>query len=342
MKIQEICLKDIKPNPFKKDINNGKLNEEIIQKLIEGYKQTTFHENLVARESKNGDIELVYGHHRLESAKRVFGNNHKINIKIYSYQEFSDEKMLIDMIRENLTQRDSNFKETYDSVMLVKRWLEKKHKKSISSREIASFISKSGKAIAYNSIDKYLAISRLPENIRKGIDKGGYGNQPAENKIGLALGAKLSTIENKDEIADLFKVIRKDKELSDENKMKMLTSYKQASNNVKERVRKGNLKLSEVPIENLKEEIKEKVELSKKQKNKKIRVINGERFLREIKGLIGTTNQKIIETCAYLQGLDESGLLYELDWNSLYDIVELANKKADEYQTYCKNIARRL
>ena len=74
MKIIKIEVPKIKPNPFKRFISGGKLNEATIQKLIEGYKQTQFHENLCARENKKGEIELIYGHHRLEAVKRVYGN----------------------------------------------------------------------------------------------------------------------------------------------------------------------------------------------------------------------------------------------------------------------------
>ncbi|GAG72021.1 unnamed protein product [marine sediment metagenome] len=121
MKTITIELNKIKPNPFKKFIKNGKLDEEIISKLMEGYKQTTFHMNLKARENKKKEVELVYGHHRLEAAIRVFGKTHEIKIDVYSLKEFSDEKMLLDMIRENLTQRGEYYRDMADCVMLAKR-----------------------------------------------------------------------------------------------------------------------------------------------------------------------------------------------------------------------------
>ena len=74
VEIKQVMLKQIKPNPFKKFINGGKLNTSIIEKLIEGFKQTKFHENICARENE-GNIELIYGHHRLEAAIKVYGEN---------------------------------------------------------------------------------------------------------------------------------------------------------------------------------------------------------------------------------------------------------------------------
>ena len=122
MKNIKISLKDIKPNPFKKFIDEGQFNEEQIEKLIEGYKQTIFHENLLARQ-KDGQIQLVYGHHRLEAAKRVYGNNYVISLNIVDY---NDEQMIIDLCRENLTQRFNEFRQELDAVVLVRNYLEGK------------------------------------------------------------------------------------------------------------------------------------------------------------------------------------------------------------------------
>lgn len=56
MKTIQIEVSKIKSNPFKKFINKGKLNHQIIEKLVEGYKQTTFHENLCARENDKKEV----------------------------------------------------------------------------------------------------------------------------------------------------------------------------------------------------------------------------------------------------------------------------------------------
>ena len=77
MKTEQIILKDISPNPFKKFINGGKMNEDTIAKLIEGFKQTKFHANLCARRNEK-EIELIYGHHRLEAAKKVYGKDNTV------------------------------------------------------------------------------------------------------------------------------------------------------------------------------------------------------------------------------------------------------------------------
>ena len=107
----EVEVSKIKPNPFKKFINKGKLEEETINKLVEGFKQTTFHENLAGRFNQKGEVELIYGHHRLEAVKRHYGKNFDkklkkeiviLNEEIKTVRKESQEE--IDKIKENTVQ----------------------------------------------------------------------------------------------------------------------------------------------------------------------------------------------------------------------------------------------
>jgi len=211
MKTVEIQLKDIKPNPFKKFINGGKLNEFILGKLVEGFKQTKFHVNFYGRED-NGRIELIYGHHRLEAAIRVYGKTYKIKLPIYSKEEFSDENMLIDMVRENITQRDVDFQDKKEAVVLAYNWLHGKFSgvkrfdtvmqqrnkngkfrpTENSYRSVAKFLSRQGKAISYESVRNYLNIAfNLDKEILNKMEKmSGYGRK--EEKIPLWQGEALA------------------------------------------------------------------------------------------------------------------------------------------------------
>jgi len=78
--------------------------------------------------------------------------------------DFDDEMMLKDMVRENLTQRNGDFKDELESVILVKNWLEGSFVRTVdktlskrgrsgegrpqepsTARKIAIFLSKDGK-----------------------------------------------------------------------------------------------------------------------------------------------------------------------------------------------------
>jgi len=357
----KIKLSQLKPNPFKKFINKGKLDEETISKFIEGYKQTRFHENVKARKNNDGEFELVYGHHRIESAKRVYGKNHEIEVEVYSIKDFSDEQMLLDMIRENLTQRGDNYRDLSDSVMLVKKWLESKStgvkelytylkdalgrkkkqdtSQGIGSRQVAEFLAKQGKAISHATVSKVIGIEEnlLPELREKVSDKLGRGTI-LNGEMGTELSYKISTLP-KEEQKDISKIVEKVKEdLSEEKTMKLITEYKNAPEEIKIKVREGEIDLRDVPIENLKENIKKKIEEDKKNSKGKITITHFKSYQREAGNRVGDTNDKIIQTVAFLNGLEKSGVLYDLDWHTMLKILESGTNYGKNYTKYMEKI----
>jgi len=96
-----------------------------------------------------------------------------------SVVDFSDEQMLVDMVRENVTQRDSDFHDTGESIVLARCWLHSKcngvklfntviqqkrkndgtfDSSPDSYRSIARFLSKQGKTISYVTVKNYLNV----------------------------------------------------------------------------------------------------------------------------------------------------------------------------------------
>jgi hypothetical protein len=167
MSIVEIAIKDIKPNPFKKFINEGKLDAERVEKLKESIEHGTLPEGFTCRKF-GGEFQQAFGHHRLDALKQVKGKDYKVQCSIVDY---SDEQMLVDLVRENITQRDSDFSDTEGSIVLARNWLQSgandvkqfyntvKGKKGFqavqlpdSFRSIAKFLSKNGKAISHEKL----------------------------------------------------------------------------------------------------------------------------------------------------------------------------------------------
>jgi len=259
----KIKLSDLKPNPFKKFINNGKFNEDIIEKLIEGYKQTKFHENMSAR-NNNGKIELIYGHHRIEAAKRLYGKNYEINLKVYSIKDFPDEKMLIDMIRENLTQRDTDYRDTSDSIILAKRWLKgefeskptlhsrthggDRRSQEIGVRQIANFISTQGKTISHTQVGKYIKIEeKLSPKLKEMVGKGDRAGHLEEGRLGFEVSSSLSEIEDeKDQEILANKIVESD--LNKDKIKTLLSKYRQSPPEVKEQIKKGIVDLANIDL----------------------------------------------------------------------------------------------
>jgi len=334
MKTIKIELKDINPNPFKKEIDGGNINEEQVQKLMEGYKQTTFHENILARKNKKGKYELVYGHHRLEAAKRVYGKNYKISLNIVDY---NDKQMIIDLCRENLTQRYNEFRQEMDAVLLVKKYLatcdEPSHvvirkqggglqPSGDSARDIATFLSKEGKVISYHKVADLIRMNeKLSLNILNKIKKY-EGNENKEDKVTYEQARIISTLEDRDEQEELLNAVQKAKKESGGRSDKLLNGYKNASEEVKKKVRDGEISLVEVPIERLKEDIKKKIAEEKENNKGKINVTHFKQYQNEASSRIGKTNSEIIQTCSFLNGLHNSDILYKLDWTTQLKIIE--------------------
>jgi hypothetical protein len=341
----EIEVGKIKPNPFKKFIDKGDLSEIVIEELLEGFEQTTFHHNLSARENKDGEVELIYGHHRLEAVKRFYGDDYVMTLRVYSYKDFSDEKMLIDMIRENLTQRGNDFQELLHSILLVKRWLEgtlfneQAKPKEITNVDIANFISQSGRALASSQVARYLSIENgLDEEIKNKVEISARGADTSEGKVGLEMAFFLSKTKKEDQpylLAQIKKAgVNKDKARH------LITAYNNSDEELKESVKTGKVALEDVPIESMKQEIKKNLE---ERKNKSgIKVIPYKKYLDEASGMVGEANTEIYKACAMLHGLEQSGILYELDWKEVQTILALAKQRSEEYSKFIEKISERL
>jgi len=345
MKSIQIEVNKIKPNPFKKEIGKGKLNEEQIQKLIEGYKQTTFHENLLARKNKKGEVELVYGHHRLEAVKRVYGKTHKISINIV---DFNDEQMIIDLCRENLTQRWNEFRQEMDTVLLIRKYLEQKFckgglqkvktggrpKEPADSRTIAKFLSAEGKTISHSKVADLL---RMNENLDKKILEKVQkfrGAEGQEEGVSIKQAEALSKIKDKKEQKDVLKAMKRSDEKLGWKQGQAITEYLKASDKTKEELRKGELELEDIKIENFKDELKKRGEEQKENNKGKFKVTFIKKYQRETGNDIGETNDKILKTCAKLNWLKKEGVIKELDFNTMYKILEAGQVGGKRYTQF--------
>jgi len=116
----KIKLKDLQPNPFKKEINGGKLNKEKVVLLKESIEKDGFWDNIICRKV-NGTYQIAYGHHRLQAAKEVLGIDYVADIPV---KDLSDENMLRILGNENCMQNEEYAIYQVDQVLAVKRFLE--------------------------------------------------------------------------------------------------------------------------------------------------------------------------------------------------------------------------
>ena len=96
-------LRDVEPNPFR-DMSRYPIDRRKIAALQLSMDQTTFWDNIVARQVKN-KAQIAYGHHRLIALKEKYGPNYEIDLIL---RDLSDTDMILVMANENMEEWSSS------------------------------------------------------------------------------------------------------------------------------------------------------------------------------------------------------------------------------------------
>ena len=115
----KIKIKELNPNPFKKEINKGKLNKEIIEKIKSNVKELGLMGSIPIFK-KDEKYYIIAGHHRIQALKETFGNNYGVECTIHNY---TDENILRGMVVENLSQRTDELIEVTENLAAVRKFL---------------------------------------------------------------------------------------------------------------------------------------------------------------------------------------------------------------------------
>lgn len=155
MKHIKVHAGDLVPNPFRKDILGGRVDDDKMERLGESVTKSGFWNGLRGRpvkgtvaDYKPGDkIALGFGEHRRQIALRMLGKDYELWIDL---DDFTDEQMLIMLANENATSSGASDGEQIDTVALARTWLQKNPascvlKKLIVQREQKTPSSKGGR-----------------------------------------------------------------------------------------------------------------------------------------------------------------------------------------------------
>jgi len=69
VKVEMVSLKDISPNPYR-HAEKYKLSEEKLESLMQSYDNSGFWNGSLQGRRVNGKVEIAFGHHRIEAARR--------------------------------------------------------------------------------------------------------------------------------------------------------------------------------------------------------------------------------------------------------------------------------
>lgn len=90
----KVKVKDLKPNPFR-HLDSYPIDMDKVAQLSKSIKKTGFWDNILARK-KDGEIQIAYGHHRLEALKKSGETEVDIPVKV-----LDDDTMIRIMADEN-------------------------------------------------------------------------------------------------------------------------------------------------------------------------------------------------------------------------------------------------
>lgn len=162
----KVKVKDLKPNPYR-DMANYPINQDKLQTLKKSIEQTGFWDNILARQV-DGQIQIAYGHHRLQALKEVFSGDYQVEVPI---KDLSDELMLKIMANENMEEWQSSVAIVDETIRAVRHFLLAQEEKHIGAEEIRTFLGWdlrpiTNSLVRINAIEKYgidkLAIETIP------------------------------------------------------------------------------------------------------------------------------------------------------------------------------------
>ena len=249
----KIKIKDLNPNPFKKEINKGKLNSEVVKKIQANIKELGLMGALPVIK-KDKKFYLIAGHHRVEALKQSFGKDYEVECTLHNY---SDENILRGMVVENLTQRADELVEVTENLGAIRKFLRNNvqqlneiHKvghpeEAGSIRNIHDWLNKNGEVMSISKISGYL---RVHDNLDKKLLKtavNALGGKD-EDKIGIEEAKFLAKIDKADQ--HIIKKALDETGLDYKHKGLLVTDYNKADAKTQKAVKKGEMSIKLVPL----------------------------------------------------------------------------------------------
>jgi hypothetical protein len=257
----KLKLSDLKPNPFKKDINGGKLNEEQILKIQANMADLGLMGALPVFK-KGNQYHLISGHHRAEALRRVKGKDFEVEVVVHNY---SEENVLRGMVVENLTQRMGEFVEEKENLLLIRAWLKKNvavhsansqnknprpqnNPEAGSVRDIAAWLNRKGEVMSTGKICNILNIAdRLAPELQEKVGKASTTSlkNQEEEVLPVKTAEVLATIEDQDEQVAIANIVMDTEKFpSNLERTKAISLFKELSPEEKEKVLEGKVDLS--------------------------------------------------------------------------------------------------
>lgn len=122
----KVKIKDLKPNPHR-DLPTYPIDKDKVRNLVNSIDETGFWDNLLARNNvtelnPDGEVQLMYGHHRLFALWEKYGKDSEKEVDI-PVKEFSDIQALKILAEENNDYYLTNIKVINETIRRVWEYL---------------------------------------------------------------------------------------------------------------------------------------------------------------------------------------------------------------------------
>jgi len=168
----KVKLKNLVANPFR-DIENYPIQTEKLEALKRSIDQTGFWDNLVARE-KDGEIQIAYGHHRLQALRQIKNDSFEIDIPI---KDLPDETMIKIMANENMESWSNSTIVIDETVKVTRQFLKNnpyiaiKYWKPEGSKKIKSVSPDFSPEISSAMVSRFLGWTKDPHVVQQSIQR---------------------------------------------------------------------------------------------------------------------------------------------------------------------------
>ena len=258
----KLKLSELNHNPYKNQINKGKLNEDQIEKLSKNLDELGLMGSIpIVQRGKK--YFIVNCHHRVEALKRKFGYDFQVEVTLHDY---NDSQLLQGMVIENLTQRNNDFREELENVNAVKHFLEgvrnsdttellrkQDVSQGIGARQISDFLNDT---LSKTRVSELLRIyTNIPKDmILESTNKQG---EFKEGQLRYDQLVSLSKIEDKYEVTDLANALKKSYNQRVLDHRGFVKFYIDAPQEIKDNVRNGKLDIADIESATVGGEIKD-------------------------------------------------------------------------------------
>lgn len=260
----KVKIKDLHFNPFKKEINGGKLDKEQVKKIKASIKELGLMGSIPIVQDKS-KYYLVSHHHRIQALKEL--GYKEIEATIQNYDE---DQLLYGMVMENLTQRTNNFQEVVQILKCVRNYLKKKYNKS-SSKHVADWLNRQGEIMPLTQISDYILVAdNLSRKLYNKVEKthsGDSSRRTDKKTISQTQAIILATIEDQQEQEDLAEALHNSREIRVRDQGKLITQYKKADKKIKKEIRKGERDIVDIFVPTSEFDYSNRIKLTSFEKN---------------------------------------------------------------------------